>query len=234
MRFAGLHKNSFIDYPGKVSCVLFLSGCNFNCPYCHNPVLVNAKTEADSCFLTQDSVYEFLKNRKGFLDSVVISGGEPTLHDELPELCESIKNMGYPVKLDTNGSRPARIKELISKNLVDYIAMDIKTDPFRYSPLIKKGCNPDDILSSIQMIMASGLSYEFRTTCIKPLVDDEIVANLCQNVIQGADLYALQRFRNSEVLHPEFFEKNSSIYAESDLIHLKALADPWVQKCIVR
>jgi pyruvate formate lyase activating enzyme len=234
MRFAGIHKNSFIDYPGKVSCVLFLSGCNFNCPYCHNPVLVNAQTEADSCCLKPDSVYEFLENRKSFLDGVVISGGEPTLHEELAELCRHIKHIGYPVKLDTNGSNPARIKELISQNLVDYIAMDIKTDPLRYSPLIKKGCNPDDILSSIRMIMGSGLSYEFRTTCIKPLVDDEIIADLCRNVIQGAELYALQRFRDAEVLHPEFFEKNSSIYADSDLILMKALAEPWVQKCIVR
>ncbi|QTA84561.1 anaerobic ribonucleoside-triphosphate reductase activating protein [Desulfonema magnum] len=232
MIFGGLQKNSFIDYPGKISCVLFLSGCNFNCPYCHNPDLVKGCAECPH-FLEENGVYDFLKNRRGLLDGVVISGGEPTLQDDLVLLCEKIKDMGYPVKVDTNGSRPKVIQGLIDRKLVDYIAMDIKTDPLRYSPLIKKHCNPSDIFSSIRIIMESGLPYEFKTTCIKPLVNDQIIENI-SHIIHGARLYALQEFRNTEVLHPEFFQGNKCSYDKDELIRFKAIADPWVEKCVVR
>jgi pyruvate formate lyase activating enzyme len=233
MRVGGLQKNSFIDYPGKISCVLFLSGCNFNCPYCHNPELVKGCAECPH-FWEEDKVYDFLKKHRGFLDGVVISGGEPTLQKDLILLCERIKKMGYPVKVDTNGSRPQVIKGLIEKKLVDYIAMDIKTDPLLYAPLIKrKDCNPGDIVSSIQIIMESGLPYEFKTTCIKPLVTDRIVKNIVR-LIQGAKLYALQKFRDTEVLHPEFFKENPRNYDFADMVRFKAIAAPWVEKCIVR
>ena len=137
MRIGGLQKNSLIDYPGKVSCVLFLSGCNFDCPYCHNPDLVRGSLSCHP-FLDEKAVYEFLKRRKRFLDGVVISGGEPTLNKNLFRLCEKIKQIGYPLKLDTNGSQPQVIKRLINEGLVDYIAMDIKTDPLHYSPYNSK------------------------------------------------------------------------------------------------
>ncbi|MDM8524055.1 anaerobic ribonucleoside-triphosphate reductase activating protein [Desulfococcaceae bacterium HSG8] len=232
MFLGGLQKNSFIDYPGKISCVLFLAGCNFNCPYCHNPELARGCLDCPR-FLEENRVYDFLENRKGFLDGVVISGGEPTLQEDLSLLCEKIKNMGYPVKVDTNGSRPHVIKSLIDRKLVDYIAMDIKTDPFRYSPLIKKDCNPDDIFSSISIIMESGLPYEFKTTCIRPLVDEEVIENI-SHIIHNARLYALQQFRKSDVLHPEFFLEDKNIYDTDELKRLKTVADPWVRKCIVR
>lgn len=233
MIFGGLQKNSFIDYPGKVSCVLFLSGCNFNCPYCHNPDLAKGCLKCPH-FLKENKVYDFLEKRRGFLDGVVISGGEPTLHEaDLFLLCEKIKNMGYPVKVDTNGSRPDVIKGLIRKGLVDYLAMDIKTDPFHYSPLIKKECNHKHILSSIRIIMESGLPYEFKTTCIKPLVDKQVVRNICA-IIQGAMFYALQQFHDTEVLQPEFFRKNIYTYTANELLQLKSVAEPWVEACIVR
>ena len=141
MVFGGLQKNSLIDYPGKVSCVLFLSGCNFDCPYCHNPDLAK---DSSLCpvLLDEKAVFDFLQRRKGFLDGVVISGGEPTLQKDLLVLCKKIKELGYLIKLDTNGSRPQVIKRLIDEGLVDYIAMDIKTDPFHYSPLIAKSQIP--------------------------------------------------------------------------------------------
>ena len=137
MRFGGLQKYSLIDFPGKVSCVLFLSGCNFDCPYCHNPDLVRGE---QLCSSSKDEaeIYAFLERRKGLLDGVVISGGEPTLVEDLAPLCEKIKGMGYPVKMDTNGSRPKVIKRLTDESLVDYIAMDIKTAPSRYATLVKK------------------------------------------------------------------------------------------------
>ncbi|MFC1869010.1 anaerobic ribonucleoside-triphosphate reductase activating protein [Thermodesulfobacteriota bacterium] len=228
----GLQKNSLIDYPGKLSCVIFLSGCNFDCPYCHNPSLVNGRAECPSS-LRDDALNNFLENRKEFLDGVVISGGEPTLQKNLYKLCETVKRLGYSVKLDTNGSRPLELKRLINEGLVDYIAMDIKTDPFNYDPLIKKGCNPEDLLSSILTIMESAPAYEFRTTCVKGFVDDRIIESIAK-LIRGASLYALQQFRNKEVLHPEFFQALDFSHNEEELMHLKTIADPWVRECVIR
>ena len=212
--------------------MLFTSGCNFDCPYCHNPDLAKGCVKY-SPFSTENGVYDFLDRRKAFLDGVVISGGEPTLQKDLVLLCKKVKNMGYPVKLDTNGSRPRVIKQLIDDGLVDYIAMDIKTDPFHYSPLIKKDCKPDNIISSIRIIMESDLAYEFKTTCIKPIINKNVIESISRR-IQGARLYALQKFQNTGVLHPEFFKENEESYDSNELLHLKSVAEPWVKKCIVR
>jgi len=177
--------------------------------------------------------YRFIESRKGFLDGVVISGGEPTLQTDLFSLCEHIKQMGYPVKLDTNGSRPQVVKRLIAEGLVDYIAMDLKTDPRKYATYIQPNCNVSEILTSIEIIMASAIAYEFRTTCVKPIVTAEVVENICR-LIEGAGLYALQRFHKSEMLHPDFFKDANYEYADEELKQLKAIAEPWVQQCIVR
>ncbi len=232
MMIGGLLKNSMIDYPGKLSCGIFLSGCNFDCPYCHNPDLARG---CSMPFAESDpqKVYRFIENRKGFLDGVVISGGEPTLQKDLFDLCEQIKQMGYPVKLDTNGSRPQVIKRLIAEGLVDYIAMDLKTDPLKYATYIQPNCNVSAILSSIEIIMASATAYEFRTTCVKPIVTAEVVENICRR-IEGADRYALQRFHKSEMLHPDFFKDANYEYTHDELMQLKAVASPWVKQCIVR
>jgi len=232
MVFGGLQKNSLIDYPGKLSCVLFLSGCNFDCPYCHNPDLAKGYLSSHS-YLNENSIYEFLEGRKHFLDGVVVSGGEPTLHKDLLFICEKIKQLGYPVKLDTNGSRPEVLKTLIDQGLVDYIAMDIKTDPFEYSPFIRKDHDPNQIISCIHFIMESSIPYEFRTTCIKPFVNDRIVERIAR-YIEGCKLYALQRFCHTEVLHPEFFQNNECLFDDDELLNLKSIAEPWVQACIIR
>lgn len=128
MIIGGIQKNSLIDYSEKISCVVFLAGCNFTCPYCHNPDLVRWKS-ASKPPIDENEICAFLESRKGFLDGVVISGGEPTLNDGLPLFLERIKRLGYSVKLDTNGTRPRMIGHLIENGLVDYIAMDIKADP---------------------------------------------------------------------------------------------------------
>ena len=230
MVFGGLQKNSLIDYPGKISCVLFVSGCNFNCPYCHNPELAKGNYPDH---ITEDYFYNFLARRKGFLEGVVISGGEPTIGKDLFSLCARVKQIGYPVKIDTNGSRPQAIRKLVDEGLIDYIAMDIKTDPFHYSPLIQKDCNPAHILSSIRIIMESTMPHEFRTTCLKPFVDENIIERIAR-LIQDSMLYILQRFHNTGVLHPEFFQENDRSFNEDELIHLKSIAEPWVKKCIIR
>jgi len=232
MIFGGLQKQSLIDFPGKISCVLFTSGCNFTCPYCHNPDLVRGQVK-QSLALKEESIYDFLEKRKGFLDGVVISGGEPTLHRDLSTFCRNIKTMGYPIKLDTNGSRPETLKQLIWNHSVDYIAMDIKTDPSAYPREISCHVNTANILESIAVIMAAGMSYEFRTTCVKPFVDRPIMEKISQ-AIQGADCYALQQFKNENVLSPEYFQNTACHYSHADLIEFQAIAAPWVKACIVR
>ncbi len=232
MIFGGLQKTSVIDYPGKISCVLFLSGCNFDCPYCHNPELVKGHSFHPS-FLDEKAVYRFLQERTGLLDGVVISGGEPTLHKDLSSICKRIKRMGYPIKLDTNGSRPEVIKRLIDQGLIDYVAMDVKTGPFYYSPQIVKNYNPEHILASIEIIMESSLAYEFRTTCVKPIVNPHVITKIAKT-LKGATLYILQRFHNSKVLHPGFFREADPSYKEEELYDLKFIAGSWVNKCILR
>jgi len=232
MVFGGLQKSSLIDYPGKISCVLFLSGCNFDCPYCHNPELVKGHL-LHPPFLDEKAVYSFLQERTGLLDGVVISGGEPTLHKGLSSICKKVKGMGYPIKLDTNGSRPEVIKRLIDQGLIDYVAMDIKTDPFCYSPQIVKNHNPEHTLASIEIIMGSSLSYEFRTTCAKPIVGPLVITKIAKT-IKGARLYVLQRFHKNKVLHPEFFRKTEPSYREKELNDLKSVAGQWVNQCIIR
>jgi pyruvate formate lyase activating enzyme len=232
MKFGGLQKQSLIDFPGKICCVLFTSGCNFTCPYCHNPDLVQKQVE-QSFALKEESIYDFLEKRKDFLDGVVISGGEPTLHRDLLTTCHNIKKMGYPIKLDTNGSRPEILEQLIQNRSVDYLAMDIKTDPSAYPREISCNENTANILKSIALIMTAGISYEFRTTCVKPFVDRPIIEKISRT-IQGARCYALQPFKDENVLSPEYFRDRLSRYSHSDLKVFQAIAAPWVEECIVR
>ena len=232
MIFGGLQKNSLIDYPGKISCVLFTCGCNFSCPYCHNPELARGCKGHLNVF-DEKAAYEFLEVRKGFLDGVVISGGEPTLQEDLPEVCEKIQEMDYPIKLDTNGSRPKVLKYLLDRGLVDYIAMDIKTDPDRYTPLIRDRFDAEPLKESIRLVKAASIEYEFRTTCLKPLVDARVIENISR-LIHGASLYALQQFQPTQVLCPEFFQQNDCRFSDQELMDLKAIAQPWVGECLVR
>ena len=233
MIIGGIQKNSLIDYPEKISCVVFLAGCNFTCPYCHNPDLVRWKSSNKPLF-DENKICAFLESRKGFLDGVVISGGEPTLNEGLPLFLERIKRLGYSVKLDTNGTRPRMVRHLINNGLVDYIAMDIKADPLAYPRYIDRNYNPQSILTSIEIIRDSELAHEFRTTCVKPMVGEQSIRSISQ-VIAGAPLYALQRFRDEYgVLDPRFFDRMGDGHDRNELIRLQAIASPWVKKCIVR
>jgi pyruvate formate lyase activating enzyme len=232
MHIGGIQKNSLIDYPGKLSSVIFCSGCNFDCPYCHNPGLVGGHSNCPND-LNIGVIFDFLDQRRGFLDGVVVSGGEPTLQPDLLDLCRKIKNLGFPVKLDTNGSRPQVLQGLIREGLLDYIAMDLKTDPVLYRAYIKPDCQPDPIVASVALIMASGIDYEFRTTCVKPIVTPRTIENIL-GLIKGARRYALQRFRNSGVLHPEFFQDGNCEYSRDEMLQLQALAEQTVDECIIR
>jgi len=224
MIFGGLQKQTLIDFPGKISCVLFTSGCNFRCPYCHNPDHDRGQGQQPGS-LNDESRYDFLEKRRSFLDGVVISGGEPTLHQDLSITCQNIKKMGYPIKLDTNGSRPEILTQLIQNRYVDFIAMDIKTDPSAYPRDILHKENPQSILESIALIMSADIPYEFRTTCIMPFVDKPIIEKI-SHTIQGARSYALQQFKDENILSPGYFHDSAPPYSRSDLKAFQAIASP--------
>ncbi len=230
MIIGGLQKTSAIDYPGKVSCVIFCAGCNFHCPYCHNADLLTGNR---SPYMSYEAFFDFLEKRRGFLEAVVITGGEPSLGTDLPDLCKDIKRLGMAVKLDTNGSRPSVVSDLLEKGLVDYLAMDVKTVPEKYPGLLAaKDFDPENIRRSINIIKASGLDYEFRTTCVKPFVDEDILKQIAR-LVAGAPLYVLQKCRLENVLSPEFFDGIAG-YTDQDLEAFRDLTAETVERCFVR
>lgn len=206
MLIGGLQRSSLIDYPAKISAVIFTQGCNFKCGYCHNPKLTNYKGQVNSLL----ALYQFLKSRVGKLDAVVITGGEPTLQKDLADFISKIKKMGFLIKLDTNGTNPDVLKGLIKKNLLDYIAMDIKAPLEKYQKIAGVEVDAQKISESIKLIMNSNVEYEFRTTVIASqlgLKDFEKIGAL----INGAEKYYLQKFVPKEILNPFLtFEKTYS------------------------
>ena len=197
MKIGGLQRVSFIDYPGEICAVVFCQGCNFRCSYCHNPELVNPVLYAECN--PEAEILSFLEKRVGRLDAVTVTGGEPTIQKDLPSFLAWLKCRGYLVKLDTNGSMPVVLKQLIGEKLVDYIAMDIKGPLEKYGDITRAPFSPDDIQETIQLIMNSGLKYEFRTTVVDSLLTEEDLLAVGR-LISGARRYVLQPFVSSKVL----------------------------------
>ncbi len=166
---------TLLDYPGKIACTVFLGGCNFRCPFCHNGEILDATAET---VMSEAELLAFLSKRRGLLDAVCISGGEPTLQAGLTDLLEKIKQMGYLTKLDTNGSRPEVLKELVSRGLLDYVAMDIKNCPDRYSQTAGATVQMKRIEESIRYLLDDHVDYEFRTTVVAQLHDSEAVRQM--------------------------------------------------------
>ena len=175
MIFGGFEKFTLIDYPGKVACMVYTIGCNFRCPYCHNPELVDETVETT---IPQKQVLDFLDTRKKLLDGLVITGGEPTMHDDLIGFMQEVKNRGFLVKLDTNGTNPKMLQEAIDKKIVDYIAMDIKSPLAHYTQTVARPVDVANIQKSIKIIMNSKVPYEFRTTVIKALLSPEDIKQI--------------------------------------------------------
>ncbi len=172
MIISGLQKMTLLDYPGRVACTVFLQGCNFRCPFCHNSGLLGAAQEDT---IPAQELLDFLRKRSGMLDGVCITGGEPTLQADLPQLLKQIKELGYAIKLDTNGSRPAMLKALVQDGLVDYVAMDIKNCPDRYGETIGLAQMPGEIEESITFLMEGAVDYEFRTTVVDEFHDEPAI-----------------------------------------------------------
>ena len=175
MRISGLQKMTLLDYPGKIACTVFLGGCNLRCPFCHNGELLDGSAEI---IMDEREFLSFLSKRKGLLDAVCISGGEPTLQPGLAALLEQIKAMGYLTKLDTNGSRPEVLKELVSRDLLDYVAMDIKNSPDLYGQTAGAPVQLQKIEESIRFLTEEHLDYEFRTTVVAQLHDCASIARM--------------------------------------------------------
>jgi pyruvate formate lyase activating enzyme len=231
MILAGFQKNSFIDFPGKIGCVLFTTGCNFACPYCHNADLARGEYPAR---IESSAVMDFLKSRRGLLDGVVISGGEPTLNPGLFDLCRAVKSLGYPVKLDTNGSRPEIIRQLLRRHLVDFIAMDIKAPLNEYHPFSPDPEIPGKLKKSVRLIMDAAPAYEFRTTCAAPFVNAKAIRTIAES-IAGAACYVLQSLnRNAVCLDPVFNTGSPPGLFEEELHKVKTLISSRVQRILIR
>ncbi len=180
MKIGGLIKFTLIDYPGRPAAVVFTQGCNFRCRYCHNPELVYPHLLQPS--IPKEEVMAFLRRRQGTLEGVVITGGEPTMHDGLISFMQEIKDLGYFIKLDTNGTKPAVIEEALNKKLVDYIAMDLKAPLDKYSQITGVEFNQDILKHSMELIKNSGVEYEFRTTFDKEVLTEEDIQKIADSV----------------------------------------------------
>ena len=190
MKIFGIEKFSMVDWDGKIVCTLFASGCNFRCPFCHNSSL--ALTEGNE--IDHNEIFSFLEKRKELLDGVCISGGEPTLHPDLEDFVKKIKDMGYKVKLDTNGTNPNTLQSMIDNGLVDYIAMDIKNSPHKYATTAGvQSIALDSILQTISIVKKSGVPHEFRTTIINEFHTEEDIKFIA-DMIDGCDKYVLQKY----------------------------------------
>lgn len=230
MKIGGLQKLSLVDYPGKVAASIFTIGCNFRCGFCHNPELV--LPEKYTAELNTDEVLHFLESRVGKLDGVAISGGEPTLHKDLPDFIRKLKKMGYAIKLDSQGSNPDMLECLISQKLLDFIAMDVKGPLEKYSQIMSWPIEPKIIEKSIQIIMSSGLDYEFRTTVVKSQLEYSDFDNI-GNMVKGAKRYALQKFRpNVEMVNTAEF-KHAKTYSDEEFQKIKTIMEKYVDHCIV-
>jgi pyruvate formate lyase activating enzyme len=223
LKVAGLIKHSLIDYPGKIAAVVFMQGCNFRCGFCHNPDLLDLTQPA---VIPQDVVMDFLNKRKGIIEGVVLTGGEPTIQKDLVEFAKEIKKMGYDIKLDTNGSDPAILEMMIQEKQVDYVAMDIKGSLEKYKEICAY-LNTKVIQESINILLKDNIDYEFRTTLLPYFHSEEDIVQISK-LIQGARLYTLQGFR-SDITFDKSLNKERS-FSHEELDRFASILRPSVKR----
>jgi pyruvate formate lyase activating enzyme len=245
MNIGGLQKFSLLDYPGKVSAIVFTQGCNFRCHYCYNPMLVwpvrqgkvkyippsGGKHEGHP-LIREDDLFVFLKKRTGKLDGIVVTGGEPTLQADLPEFLAKIKKLGYLVKLDTNGTNPRMLDRILKDGLVDYIAMDLKAGLENYEKVVNIKVDLDNIRKSIKIIRESGVAHEFRTTVVPEIVEIKDIEALGK-LIKGEKTWYLQEFKKDAELLDERFKKKNA-YNKKEMEEMRKTALKYVKKCVIR
>ena len=210
MIIKGLQKTTLLDFPGKVACTVFTAGCNFRCPFCHNASLVISPDTSDT--ISEEEIFAFLKKRRGILDGVCITGGEPLLQRDIEDFIKKIRGLGLAVKLDTNGAYPERLRSIIDNGLVDYVAMDIKNSKEKYALTAGADVDIEKISESVRILMESDVEYEFRTTVARELHSPEDIQSIGE-WIAGADRYFLQSFTDSG----EIIGDGYSAYSPQDM-----------------
>lgn len=216
MKIGGLQKLSLIDYPGKICAIVFTQGCNFRCPYCHNPELVDPNRYG--AVFSEAEVISFLEKRKGKLDALSITGGEPTLQPDLEKFIETVKDLGFLVKVDTNGSNPDVIERLASSQMVDFWAMDVKGPLNKYNRIAGVSVDAEKIRRSISLIIASGVEHEFRTTVVRSMLDREDLLEIAK-LVKGAGSFVLQGFVPVKTLDEDFLMETT--YTSEEFLLLK-------------
>ena len=228
VKLGGLQKTSLLDYEGKISAIIFLQGCNFRCGYCHNPELSSIQGTSP---VNEEMFFEFLKNRQGKLDGVVVTGGEPCLQSGLKDFIKKIKNLGFLVKLDSNGSFPAVIENLLNEKLIDYIAMDIKAPLDKYNKIIECMCDINKIQTSIDIIKNCDIDYEFRTTVLKSQLDFNDFEKI-GNLIKNAKKYYLQKFVPSKILNMSLL--NAENYSDEEFEKIREILNKNIKHVYIR
>jgi pyruvate formate lyase activating enzyme len=227
MKICGLQKLTLLDFPGKVACTVFTGGCNLRCPYCHNAPLVLGAPREELC---EANFFDFLKKRRGVLDGVSVSGGEPLLQPELPDFLARIRQLGFLVKLDTNGCFPGRLREIVSRGLADYVAMDLKSSPEGYaraSGMEEFAFGP--VRESIELLLSGRVDYEFRTTVVRQLHDEAVLRDAART-IPGAKRYFLQKFVDSGYL----LAGGMTAYSDREMRALLEAVSPYVETAALR
>lgn len=239
MIIGGLEKMTLIDYPGQLAAIVFTKGCNFRCHFCYNPLLVWPDRETDEKKyektyppVSEDEFFLFLESRKGKLDGIVITGGEPTLHSDLPEFIKKIRAMGYNIKLDTNGTNSTALKNLLDQKLIDYIAMDLKAPFDKYEEVVGIPVNCQEIEKSVKIITSSGLPHEFRTTVVPGLHELSDFTKMGE-VIAGADAWYLQKFKSDTELVDRKLESHAP-FSDKEMQAMADVGKKYVKICEVR
>ena len=225
----GLQRLSLIDYPGKLCATIFTAGCNFRCPYCYNEDIVLDYPAMPK--MPEDKIIEFLHPRLGFLDGVCVTGGEPTIHRELPKFLGRLKSIGSLVKLDTNGSRPKALAYVMEKGLVNYIALDVKVPLGRYEETVRYRVKPEGLKETIKLIRRSGVDHEFRTTVVPGLLDGNDLEEIAIT-LAGSKRYVLQQFRPGKTLCPDF--KDVKPYSEAEMRQFRDRVAPYFAETKLR
>ncbi|MDY6787060.1 MAG: anaerobic ribonucleoside-triphosphate reductase activating protein [candidate division WOR-3 bacterium] len=226
----GIQGISLIDYPGKVATTIFTAGCNFRCPFCHNPELIEDVRDENT--ITTDRIFSILSKRRNFIDGVCITGGEPLINENIIEFIELLKGKtGLDIKIDTNGYTPDILRKIIDRGLVQYIAMDIKTSPQRYYEAAGIDMKSERIIKSIDIIMASSIPYEFRTTVVPGIVESGDIREIC-SVISGADKYALQQYRNGKTLDSRYSDIHP--YKPEKIEKMRDIAKQFIENVEIR
>ena len=227
MDIQGLQKMTLLDWPGKVACTVFLGGCDFRCPFCHNSELLSGPMPI---LMDQEGLLEFLRKRQGLLDGVCVTGGEPLLRPGLPGLLDGIKNLGFPVKLDTNGNHPDRLVRLWEQGLVDYVAMDVKNSPERYPETVGvPGLDLTPVRDSVAWLLEGHVEYEFRTTAVRQLHDAASFQDIGR-WLQGARRYYIQNFVDRDTV----LRAGLSGFEKAELEAFASLVRPFVERVEVR